>query len=88
MLKDIRIKPCPFCGIAPKIQRVDTAGNFLPDDYEERDDEITRMILVHPVKWNECPIATNDSVGTEDWLGNIEYDNVDEIISFWNRKMI
>lgn len=88
MIEDNRIKPCPFCGIAPKIRRVNRCDNFLPDNYTSKENKVTRMVLVHPVKWNECPIATNNSENSIDWLGNIEYDTIDELISFWNRRAI
>lgn len=86
MITDERLKPCPFCGMIPKIYVCDEEGNIRNDDYESNPWSGLSYAICHDISelkdGSDCPIATHEG----EILGTRLYDNIDELVEGWNGR--
>lgn len=88
MIKDKRLKPCPFCGQVPMIYVCDDEGNIKDDDYANNPWSGLCYSICYEMddskgNNNVCPIATFES----EILGTQLYDTIDELVERWNRRI-
>lgn len=88
MIKDKRLKPCPFCGKVPTIYVCDEEGNIKNDDYVNDTYSGLFYSICHEMddsKGNDnvCPIATFKGEILETQL----YESIDELVERWNRRI-
>ena len=78
------LKPCPFCGVIPKIYVCDDEGNLHEDDYEKDPWSGLGFQINHTIEdAPHCPIASHpdESVGTR------IYNSKEELAEEWNKRI-
>lgn len=85
-MSEIKLKPCPFCGGAVRIQPTDGAGNWRDQSYIHYPYREKGYVLVHDTNnsEDECPIATyaEDETSLGKWIYNSEKSAAEA----WNRR--
>lgn len=87
-MKQIELRPCPFCGKTPTILICDEEGNIHDKDYEREPWSGLYYALRHEI-WDgidpnkACPIATHAA----EILGSQLYESVEELASRWNARI-
>lgn len=84
---EVKLLPCPFCGVKPQIIICDDEGNIKrnPEEYIADPWSGLSFALVHPIgKGQCCPIATDED--DDIVLGNYLYGSLEELIEMWNKR--
>ena len=86
-MKDIELKPCPFCGGKAKIVCCDDEGNIHYDpEYEKSPWSGLGSRITHSHEENiDCPIAEYEV--DEALIGVFIYDTEQEAAEAWNRRV-
>lgn len=86
-MKQVELRPCPFCGKTPTILICDGEGNIHDQEYERDPWSGLYYGLRHEqdgIDPNEaCPIATHAG----EILGTQLYESVDELARRWNGRV-
>lgn len=88
MLKDDRLKACPFCGKKPLIYVCDNEGNIHNDEYIDNPWSGLSFAICHVADLGVdnsliCPIASFEA----EMVGTQLYDSIDELVERWNNRL-
>ncbi|GIN17495.1 hypothetical protein J32TS2_28510 [Shouchella clausii] len=83
-----KLKPCPFCGGEVQLGINDAEGNHRNEDYERDPWSGICYTLQHFYENNKgCPIATFNKHESDGILGTRLYDDREEAIQAWNKRI-
>lgn len=78
--KNVKLKPCPFCGEIPKILICDEEGNVHNEEYINHPYSGLSFALTHTNY--ECPVGVEE----DEILGCVLYETIDELEKAWNNR--
>lgn len=82
----IKLRPCPFCGVVPKIYICDDEGNIHDENYLHDSYSGLSFGIEHTIEQKgaeNCPIATYE----DEKIGVMLFDSVDELAECWNKRI-